>query len=181
MTTVLLAVVSGYLLFNFPLPFNRDVRTFMGDAGSTVLGLAIACVGIRRTQGADAPMSPSVGLWFVAVPVFDLFASTMRRVLARRSPFAPDHEHLHHVLIVEGLSPRATLYFMLLISFACVGVGLAGQAAGAADGIICVAWLMGGIAYFWAMRRPCAVVRLVTAFSGLARGIRVATEIRCRT
>lgn len=181
LTTVLLAVIFGYLLFNFPLPFNRGVRTFMGDAGSTVLGLAVACVGIRLSQGADAPLSPSVGLWFVAVPVFDLFASTMRRVLARRSPFAPDHEHLHHVLIVEGLSPRATLYFMLLISFVCVGVGLVGHAAGAADGIMCVAWLMGGIVYYRAMRRPCAVVRLVVAFSGLARSIRVATEIRCRT
>lgn len=174
LTMLLLAVVSGYLLFNFPLPFNRDVRTFMGDAGSTVLGLAVACVGIRLTQGAGAPLSPSVGLWFVAVPVFDLFASIMRRVLAGRSPFAPDHEHLHHVLVVEGLSPRTTLYFMLLFAVVCAAVGLAGHAAGTADGVMCAAWLAAGVVYYQLMRRPVVAVRLVAAARLLAGRIRVA-------
>lgn len=168
LTILLLAVVTAYLLFNFPLAFNRDVRTFMGDAGSTVLGLAVACVGIKVTQGAGAQLAPSVGLWFVAVPVFDLFSSITRRVLAGRSPFAPDHEHLHHVLVVAGLSPRATLYFMLMFAVACAGVGLAGHALGVVDGVMCVAWLAAGVVYYQAMRRPDVVVRLRNAVVGRA-------------
>lgn len=167
LTMLLLAVVSAYLLFNFPLPFNREVRTFMGDAGSTVLGLAIACVGIRLTQGVNAQLAPAVGLWFVAVPVFDLFASIARRLFAGRSPFAPDHEHLHHVLVVEGLSPRATLWFMLAFAGICAGVGLAGHAAGVSDGAMCMAWLTAGVVYYQAMRRPEVVVRLVAAVRAL--------------
>jgi UDP-GlcNAc:undecaprenyl-phosphate/decaprenyl-phosphate GlcNAc-1-phosphate transferase len=69
LTMLLLAVLASFLLFNLPLKFNRRVRAFMGDAGSTSLGLAIAFVGIILCQGADPVMAPVVGLWLVALPV----------------------------------------------------------------------------------------------------------------
>lgn len=167
LAVLLLAAVSAYLLFNFPLPINRDVRTFMGDAGSTVLGLTIACVGIRLTQGGDAVLAPAVGLWFVAVPAFELFSTIARRLLAGRSPFAPDHEHLHHVLLAAGLSSRGTLYFMLAFAVVCAGVGVVGHVAGVADGAMCMAWLAAGVVYYQAMRRPEAVVRFMAAVQAL--------------
>jgi UDP-GlcNAc:undecaprenyl-phosphate GlcNAc-1-phosphate transferase len=82
---LLLAAVGAFLVFNLPTRFNRGVRTFMGDAGSTFLGLTIGAMGIYLSQGPVARMAPTVGLWLVAVPVFDLFSTVVRRLLQRKS------------------------------------------------------------------------------------------------
>jgi UDP-GlcNAc:undecaprenyl-phosphate GlcNAc-1-phosphate transferase len=155
------SVVAGYLLFNLPLGVNKPVRAFMGDAGSTSLGLIIATVGIYLTQGAASSISPVVALWFVAVPVFDLFASIVRRLLSKRSPFAPDHEHLHHVLVDNGLSRRSTLVFMLGLAVSSAAIGVIGHLLVVADGVMLLLWLIAGVFYYQILRFPRAVVAAV--------------------
>jgi UDP-GlcNAc:undecaprenyl-phosphate GlcNAc-1-phosphate transferase len=158
---LLVSVVAAYLLFNLPLGFNKSVRTFMGDAGSTFLGLAIACLGIVLSQGEGARIGAATGLWLIAVPAFDFFSSVARRVLELRSPLAPDHEHLHHVLMVNGLSARATLAFLLACAGVCAAVGIIGDAMQASDGVMCMSWIVAGVLYYQMMRHPQPVVRLI--------------------
>ena len=155
---VMVSVVAGYLLFNLPLGVNSAVRAFMGDAGSTMLGLLIAVFGIYVTQGPTPSVSPTIGLWFVAVPVFDLFATIVRRLLSNRSPFAPDHEHLHHVLADNGLSRRYTLVVMLGLAAVFAGVGLLGDMFSVDDGIMLPLWLATGVLYYQMLRFPRHVV-----------------------
>jgi UDP-GlcNAc:undecaprenyl-phosphate GlcNAc-1-phosphate transferase len=162
LAAVATAVVVGYLLFNLPLGFNKPLRTFMGDAGSTSLGLIIATVGIYLSQPPISRFTPVIGLWLVAVPVFDLFATIVRRLVQRKSPFAPDHEHLHHVLVEAGLSRRATLACMLLLAAAFAAVGLIGHLLAIPDGILLVAWFAAGVVYYQFMRNPSLVVRFAT-------------------
>lgn len=157
------SVVAAYLLFNLPLGFNKPVRAFMGDAGSTSLGLVIATLGVHLSQDPVAHISPVIGLWLVAVPVFDLFSTVFRRLAEGKSPFAPDHEHLHHVLVEHGLSRRATLVTMLSLAAVFAAVGIAADVAVVPDGIMLILWLAGGALYYQMMRRPGAVVRLVRA------------------
>ena len=152
------SVVAGYLLFNLPLGVNSAVRAFMGDAGSTVLGLIVAAFGIYLTQGPMASVSPSIGLWFVAVPVFDLFATIVRRLLSNRSPFAPDHEHLHHVLADNGLSRRYTLVVILGLAAVFAAIGVAGDMWAVDDGIMLPLWLAAGVLYYQMLRFPKRVV-----------------------
>jgi UDP-GlcNAc:undecaprenyl-phosphate GlcNAc-1-phosphate transferase len=157
------ATVVAYLLFNLPLGFNRAVRTFMGDAGSTSLGLIIATVGIHVSQEPVSRLSPVIGLWLVAVPVFDLFSTIVRRLFQGRSPFAPDHEHLHHVLTERGLSRRATLVFMLALGAVFASVGLIADKLAVPDGMLLLAWLAAGVIYYRLVRDPSWVVRTVRA------------------
>lgn len=158
---ILLAVVTAFLLFNFPLGFNRPVRTFMGDAGSTSLGLSIAAIGISLTQGSAPRITPVVGLWLIAVPVFDLFAAIIRRVLEGRRLFAPDHEHLHHVLTDNGLSRRTTMAWMLLLAAVCAVVGIMGDLFAVPDGVLLIGWFVAGSLYYQMLRKPRVVVRIV--------------------
>lgn len=155
------SVVAGYLLFNLPLGVNRAVRSFMGDAGSTVLGLIVATFGIYVTQGTTPLISPAVGLWLVAVPIFDLFATIVRRLLRKRSPFAPDHEHLHHVLADNGLSRRYTLGVILVLAVVFAGVGLLGHALALDDGIMLALWFAAGVLYYQLLRFPRSVIAAV--------------------
>jgi UDP-GlcNAc:undecaprenyl-phosphate/decaprenyl-phosphate GlcNAc-1-phosphate transferase len=43
---VSMAVVLAFLVFNFPTRFNRPVRSFMGDGGSTLLGFIVIWLGM---------------------------------------------------------------------------------------------------------------------------------------
>jgi UDP-GlcNAc:undecaprenyl-phosphate GlcNAc-1-phosphate transferase len=157
------AVVAGFLLFNLPLGFNRSVRTFMGDAGSTSLGLVIATVGVQLSQGPVSRIAPVIGLWLVAVPVFDLFSTVIRRLVDGKSPFAPDHEHLHHLLTEGGLSRRCTLCWMLALAFVFASIGVLGDVLGASDGVMLSMWVAAGVLYYRLMRRPGVIVRLHAA------------------
>lgn len=163
---ILIGAVLAFLLFNFPFGFNAGVRTFMGDAGSTFLGLCIAMIGISISQGPAARISPVVGLWLIAVPVFDFFSTIIRRLMDGRSPFAPDHEHLHHVLTDNGLSHRATLGWMLFLAAGFAVVGILSDLFEAPDGVMLVAWLVAGTIYYQMMRQPRTVVALMTTIRG---------------
>jgi UDP-GlcNAc:undecaprenyl-phosphate/decaprenyl-phosphate GlcNAc-1-phosphate transferase len=163
LVSIAAAVVAGYLLFNLPLGFNKTVRAFMGDAGSTSIGLVIAALGVYLSQDPVARISPVIGLWLVAVPVFDLFSTIFRRLTEGKSPFAPDHEHLHHVLVEHGLSRRATLVGMLAMASVFAAVGIGGDIAVAPDGVMLILWLAGGVVYYQMMRHPRIVVDLVRA------------------
>ena len=163
LVSVAVAVVAAYLLFNLPLGFNRPVRAFMGDAGSTPLGLIIAAVGVHLSQDPVARISPSIGLWLVAVPVFDLFSTILRRVAEGKSPLAPDHEHLHHVLVEHGLSRPATLVCMLSLASVFAGIGVVADMVSAPDGVMLILWFLGGALYYQMMRQPNMVVAFVRA------------------
>jgi UDP-GlcNAc:undecaprenyl-phosphate/decaprenyl-phosphate GlcNAc-1-phosphate transferase len=161
LTVLLIAVLLAFLLFNFPLRFVQPVRTFMGDAGSTFLGLAIASIGVWLSQGGEPRISPVVGLWLVAVPVFDLFSTIIRRLAEGKSPLAPDHGHLHHVLMDGGLSRRATLAWMLTTAAVCVGIGVLGDRFDVPDGVMLIGWFVVGTAYYQMLRNPKVVVDLL--------------------
>lgn len=161
--------VAAFLIFNLPIGVNKQIRSFMGDAGSTALGLIIAATGIAVTQDPVANVSPVVGLWFVAVPVYDLFSAALRRVMEKRSPFAPDHEHMHHALMEAGISARMTLVFMVgwAVSFAVLG--LLAHYAGASDGLMLVSWCLGLVLFYQCMRQPGIVARFISTMSGRQR------------
>jgi len=163
LVVIVLGVLAAFLLFNLPLGVNTPVRTFMGDAGSTSLGLTIASVGIFLSQGSAARISPVIGLWLIAVPVFDLFSTIVRRLVQRKSPLAPDHEHLHHVLTENGLSRRGTLWWMLGVAVVLACAGIVGNALAIPDGVMMIAWFAAGALYYGMMRHPALVVDLIVS------------------
>jgi UDP-GlcNAc:undecaprenyl-phosphate GlcNAc-1-phosphate transferase len=169
----LAAAVAAFLMFNLPFGFNRRARAFMGDAGSTALGFAIACIGIVLCQGAAPLMSPVMGLWLIAVPVFDLFSAVLRRVAEGKSPFAPDHEHLHHALVMNGLSHRSTLVVMLAIGVVCVAVGTAGYLIEIPDAVLLIGWIIAGFLYYRALKRPQPIVKLAQMIRGTRGAVRL--------
>src|SRR5690606_14151438 len=46
----ILGAVAAFLISNVPASFNRGMRCFMGDSGSTLLGLAVAWLSIKISQ-----------------------------------------------------------------------------------------------------------------------------------
>ena len=159
LATVSIAVILGFLCFNFPTIYNRRVRTFMGDAGSTMIGLLVVVCIARVTQGQNGVVSPAVGLWFAALPIFDLFTCFVRRIRRGVSPFQPGRDHFHHVLSRGGLGVRQTLGILTLMQVTYVTFGLVGHYLGIADAAIFGAWAIVGGTQWWFIRKFAAVAR----------------------
>lgn len=148
-----MAVVLGFLVFNFPAPFNRPVRTFMGDAGSMMIGLIVAWTGLRLAHGPAPVISPVTALWIAALPIFDLFISFGRRIAKGQSPFKADREHFHHILLRAGLSERQVLLVMVGAAFIVGIAGVLAHHAGVHDGVLFFGLVFLGFMQAWTIRR----------------------------
>jgi UDP-GlcNAc:undecaprenyl-phosphate GlcNAc-1-phosphate transferase len=121
---VLGAATLGFLVFNVPIAANRTMRCFMGDAGSTLIGVAIAWLCVRISQMPLHGMPhPVTVLWMVALPTYELFWTVIRRALRRQSPLHADTGHFHHMLTCSGLNVRAAFLMFLLLDALLVGMG----------------------------------------------------------
>ncbi len=156
----LLGALAGFLLFNLPHPWRGARRTFMGDAGSLVLGFAVAWFTIDLTQQRDVAVPPVVMLWVVGLVLFDLFTVTVRRLLRRRSPVAADRAHIHHLLQRCGLSDRGALALLIAANALLGAIGAVGWRAGVSEPALFAAYVALGLAYFavfikagWLLRR----------------------------
>ena len=143
----LFGCVLAFLIFNWPSARTRELRAFMGDAGSTMLGFSLAWLSVVFSQGESRVISPVAVLWIFALPLYDFFSSMLRRIADGRSPFHGDSEHLHHVLRRSGLSPRRVALVILIGGAAFAGVGVAGDLLRMPDGLLVIGWLSLGIIY----------------------------------
>jgi len=138
---VVLGCIMGFLLFNLPLPFGNSFRAFMGDAGSTLLGLAVAWLGISVAQGESRAVSPIIAAWFVAIPLADLLTVAVRRMAHSYSPFLPGRDHLHHILLRGGFSGTQVLCILSGLSVLYVSIALIANSFGVPDVAMFIAWI----------------------------------------
>lgn len=157
-SALLVGTCLGFLPNNF-----FPARIFMGDTGSMTLGLLLAAGTITLSGQVDpsavagATLLPALlpvllPVAVLAVPLADMALAVIRRTRARRSPFAPDKQHLHHRLLEMGHSQVRAVILMyawtalvagtaVLVAFVPIGWALAG-------------FLVGLGVLVWAVRRP---------------------------
>jgi UDP-GlcNAc:undecaprenyl-phosphate/decaprenyl-phosphate GlcNAc-1-phosphate transferase len=130
---VFLGAIGGFLVFNMPVPGERPLRCFMGDAGSTFLGVAVAWMLVRLSQdlpGTARGITPVTALWIGGLPLFELTSSFFRRVSRGRSPFEADAEHFHHLMIKAGFSVRGAFALFMVLAVLLAVTGLSLESAG---------------------------------------------------
>ena len=130
----------GFLLFNFPAFRNRRWRTFMGDAGSTLLGFLVAWFALSISQGEDRSLSPVAALWFALMPLSDFFSCFIRRVARGKMPLQAGREHFHYVLMRAGLSGRQVLAVLVAFNVFYSAVGLIGASYKLPDWALFAPW-----------------------------------------
>ncbi len=153
------ACVVAYLIFNLPISLNRRVHSFMGDAGSTMLGFFIVWLTISICQGSERLISPVVGLWLVALPLFDLFTCFVRRALRGRSPLRGGRDHIHHTLKRGGFRPPEILLILLVLNGIYVLIGIAGNALGVHESLLFLIWSVVGMSQYAIVKKICTIRR----------------------
>jgi UDP-GlcNAc:undecaprenyl-phosphate GlcNAc-1-phosphate transferase len=116
----LLGGVTGFLFFNF-----HPAQIFMGDGGSLFLGFVIGAASTVCQANTSLSLGLVLPVLALAVPILDAALVILRRrLLDRRSIFAPDRSHLHHRLLDLGLPHRSAVLTIHVITALNAGVGV---------------------------------------------------------
>jgi hypothetical protein len=114
--TILFGAVLGFLPFNF-----AKRKTFLGDAGSMLLGYSMAAIAIVGARFSGESTSVFVVLACGAIPILDTTTTIVRRARNGQRIFEPDAMHIHHRMIRFGLSPRRTVLAILAVTLFSAG------------------------------------------------------------
>jgi UDP-GlcNAc:undecaprenyl-phosphate GlcNAc-1-phosphate transferase len=121
-----LSALSAFLISNLKLS-PLIPKTFLGDAGSKLLGFVVVCLLLAAASGqvgGQKLIKPVTALYLVAVPLFDMVFTTIRRAIRKGSPFAADRSHIHHLILNLGFSHRRTLVMIIAMNLAATSLGL---------------------------------------------------------
>lgn len=122
----------AFLIFNY-----NPAKIFMGDCGSLVLGLANAFLVIKFITVADSPALPlhiesavAMGVSILVVPLLDTLRVFSIRIYQGRSPFSPDRNHIHHLLLDRGMSHKYVTLCCLLLNIFFISLTYFGRSLG---------------------------------------------------
>ena len=112
----------AFLIFNF-----QPAKIFMGDTGSLLIGVINAILALKFIDPGNGPAfstpmdaSPAIGFTILMIPLLDTLRVFSIRIFKRRSPFSPDRNHIHHLLLDRGLSHRTITLLLVAINVSMV-------------------------------------------------------------
>ena len=71
---------------------------------------------------------PVIAISMISIPVLDTLRVMLVRILNKKSPFAADRNHLHHILLDSGMTHLRTSLFLTFINwFNCILIFLLEQ------------------------------------------------------
>lgn len=122
----------GFLLFNF-----HPAKIFMGDSGSLLLGLVNSILVIKFIAVSDAPgiaypvaSGVALGIALLSIPLLDTLRVFSIRISKGRSPFSPDRNHVHHLLLDRGMNHRSVVLTCVTLNVFFVAAIYAGRSIG---------------------------------------------------
>jgi UDP-GlcNAc:undecaprenyl-phosphate GlcNAc-1-phosphate transferase len=145
----------GFLVFNMRHRWRSKASVFMGDAGSMMLGAAIAyqMLALSSGEGRVSPVTPL--LWICALPAIETLSLIVRRLRAGQSPMTADRRHLHHLLVDGGLPPDRAAAWLIIASAVLGGVGYGAARIGAPDAALAVGLILAiGVHSFAVLKLP---------------------------
>ena len=110
--------------------FKKNYKVFLGDAGSLFLGTLIATY-LFYVLGSEYTFNPNflinkplLAMSLISYPLIDLLRVFVIRTRNKKSPFSPDQNHLHHLLLKKGyphflivIIIQSLSFLLLLFSF----------------------------------------------------------------
>jgi UDP-GlcNAc:undecaprenyl-phosphate GlcNAc-1-phosphate transferase len=177
---VALGAVLGFLVYNMPMPWRRRPLVFLGDAGSMLIGFALAWFALEL--GRAAPDLPPAALaWLVGLPVLDMGRVALARIRRGESPFAAGRDHLHHLLLARGWTPLRTALTMAALALGLGAVGIAGAVAGIGEASLLAALSVLAILYIALSERMSRAIAPRRAAAAAVRPISVLATPRPAT
>ncbi len=120
LSILIIGVTLGFLKFN-----SNPANIFLGDSGSLILAYFTLTILLSAAAGTS---SSSVDVVFIgivlSVPLIDTFRVMITRMINGRSPFLPDKNHIHHIILSRKIRHKTTVFIILSLSVISVLIGL---------------------------------------------------------
>ena len=149
----LTGAMLAFHLLNARWPWNKRARTFLGDAGSMLVGFLLGWFAIDLSAGNGSvtdgtrTFPPICALWVIVIPLCDCVSLMLRRRRARRSMFVADRQHLHHYLLNRGLRVWQASAFTAGASVMTAAIGVSGWKLGVPEWVMFVGFVALFIGY----------------------------------
>lgn len=129
------SAILAFLVFNF-----SPAKIFMGDTGSMLLGFVNTILALKFieecskgsfvTAGVVSSAAPAIGFGVMLLPLMDTLRVFGVRLLNGKSPFNPDRNHIHHLLLDRGMNHMSVTLtlaglntFFIALAFLAQGLG----------------------------------------------------------
>ena len=123
----LLAYSLGGSLIAFLIFNHHPAKIFMGDSGSLMIGFVNSILVIKFINVASDPAitipiesTAAIGFSILIVPLLDTLRVFAVRIFKGCSPFTPDRNHIHHLLINWGFGHAAITLLVVGINIGFV-------------------------------------------------------------
>jgi len=120
----LIGALVSFLRYNL-----SPSKIFMGDTGSLLIGIITSVLAIKMIElngHTDSPFifqsGPALVMGIIAYPLFDLLRSFSIRIAKGHSPFRPDRNHIHHLLLDCGLSHDVATVVIVLFNLMIISI-----------------------------------------------------------
>ena len=181
----LLAFSMGGSLIAFMIFNHHPAKIFMGDSGSLMIGLVNAILVIQFINVADEPATPirigsvvAVAFAILIVPLLDTLRVFGIRIFHGKSPFTPDRNHVHHLLLDNGLNHQAVTFTCVAINIGFIALAWFGQPLGS-NYLILIMLVLSfsglGVLYYRKSRRKMVIAKTVDGITELKTVSRVVT------
>lgn len=170
----------AFLIFN-----HHPAKIFMGDSGSLMIGLVNAILVIKFINIASEPSvvvpvesAVAVGFAILIVPLLDTLRVFAIRIFNGRSPFTPDRNHVHHLLLGWGLGHAGVTGTCVAINLSFVALAYAGRGLGSTMLLLImltISFIGLGLLYYRKPLRTMVIAKRMEATSELKTPSKVVT------
>jgi UDP-GlcNAc:undecaprenyl-phosphate GlcNAc-1-phosphate transferase len=123
----------GFLYYNI-----TPAKVFMGDTGSLLLGFLMSVLAIKFIElhphvshkVLAIHAAPATAIAILIVPLYDTLRVFTIRALKGKSPFSPDRNHIHHLLIDCGLPHLTATFILVFFNVSMIVIALFSQNLG---------------------------------------------------
>ena len=129
----MIGALAVFFIYNV---FGHREKIFMGDSGSLLLGYLLTAFVFHFCEinayhevpeALHMNAAPAVAICVLTVPIFDTIRVSLTRLKQHRSPFQPDKNHIHHLLLRTGLNHIQTTCVLLTASVVFIGLAILGR------------------------------------------------------
>jgi UDP-GlcNAc:undecaprenyl-phosphate GlcNAc-1-phosphate transferase len=172
--------LMAFLIFN-----HHPAKIFMGDSGSLMIGLVNAILVIKFINTANQPYvtlpidsAVAVGFSILIVPLLDTLRVFSIRIYNGKSPFTPDRNHVHHILLEKGFGHKAITFICLTVNAGFVALAYFGRELGPTILLLIMLTLSFGgfgLLYFRRPRRSMIIAKNLNGATELKQTSKVVT------
>ncbi|HWQ90033.1 MAG TPA: MraY family glycosyltransferase [Clostridia bacterium] len=119
---VSLGALIGFIPYNFP-----HARVFLGDAGSHLVGFILAVLAILphfHTPEQPRRLAVLIPLLVLALPLLDMVRVVLFRWRIGQPFYQGDNNHVSHILVKKGLSPKNAVLLLWLATALFAGLAV---------------------------------------------------------